>query len=44
VTLAIEQAPESIAEFERLKKLNGEIMGGKSAKPAPKRKQTKISR
>jgi hypothetical protein len=35
--------PEWIAEFERLKKLNGEIMGGKRGKPARKRKQTKVS-
>jgi hypothetical protein len=34
--------PEWVAEFERLKKLNGEIMGGKQGKPAPKRKQTKV--
>ena len=33
--------PEWISEFERLKKLNAEIMGGK---PAPKRKQTNVSR
>ena len=31
-----------MAEFERLKKVNGEIMGGgKGGKPAPKRKQSK---
>ena len=37
--------PEWIAEFERLKKVNAEIMGGaKARKPAPKRKQTEVSR
>jgi hypothetical protein len=33
-----------MAEFERLKKVNAEFMGGKSGKPAPKRKQTKSNR
>ena len=33
---------EWIAEFERLKKLNAEIMGGKRGKPAPKRKQVNL--
>jgi hypothetical protein len=32
-----------LAEFDRLKKLNDEIMG-KGGKPAPKRNQTKGSR
>jgi len=35
---------EWIAEFERLKKVNAEIMGAKSGKPAPKRKQTKVAK
>jgi hypothetical protein len=35
--------PEWIAEFERLKRLNGEIMS-KHSKPAPKRKSRKSRR
>ena len=35
------QAAAWIAEFERLKKVNAEIVGAKGGKPAPKRKQTK---
>jgi hypothetical protein len=35
---------ERIAEFERLKELNGEIMGGKSTKPAPKGKQFRVGK
>jgi hypothetical protein len=30
---------EWVAEFERLKKVNAEVMGCKGEKPAPKRKQ-----
>jgi hypothetical protein len=30
--------PEWITEFERLKNVNAQIMGGKRRKPAPKRK------
>ena len=33
--------PEWMAEFERLKKVNAEIMGGKTGNSPPKRKQTK---
>lgn len=34
--------PEWIAEFERLKKVNGEILdGAKTGTPTPKRKQSK---
>jgi hypothetical protein len=33
-----------VAEFDRLKKVNAEIMGTKGGKPAPKRKQTKVNR
>jgi hypothetical protein len=36
--------PEWMAEFERMKKLNAEIMSDKRGKPAPKRKQTNVSR
>jgi hypothetical protein len=32
------------AEFERLKKVNAEIVGAEGEKPAPKRKQTKVAR
>jgi len=35
--------PEWMAEFERLKKLNGEIMA-KSSKPGARQKPTRISR
>jgi len=34
--------PEWVAELQRLKKLNAEIMGGKRGKPAPKRKQVNL--
>jgi hypothetical protein len=33
--------PEWMAELERLKKVNAEIMGGKGGKSAPRRKPTK---
>jgi len=33
---------EWMAEFERLKQLNAEIMDGKGGKAAPKRKQTNV--
>ena len=37
--------PECVVEFERLKKMNAKIMGcAKARKPAPKRKQTEVSR
>lgn len=36
--------PQWMAEFDRLKKVNGQIMGGKIRTPAPKRKQTKSNR
>jgi hypothetical protein len=36
--------PEWMAEFERLRKVNVEIMGAKGGKAAPKRNQTKSSR
>lgn len=34
---------EWMAEFERLKRVNAEIMGGKGGKPVPKRKQSKVT-
>jgi hypothetical protein len=40
-TLSSFSLPDWIAEFERLKRLNGEIMGGTRGKQAPKRKQAK---
>jgi hypothetical protein len=36
--------PEWIAEFERLKKLNGEIMGGTGGKQAAKKKRSKVGK
>jgi hypothetical protein len=33
--------PEWMAEFERLKKVNAEIMGGRTGNSPPKRKQMK---
>jgi hypothetical protein len=36
--------PEWIAEFERLKKVNAEIIGGKGHKPTTKRNQKKSGR
>jgi hypothetical protein len=41
-TLSSFSVPEWMAEFERLKKVNSEIMGGRAGKPKPKR--TKVSR
>ena len=35
---------ECMSEFERLKKVNAEMMGAKGEKAAPKRKQTKVNR
>jgi hypothetical protein len=40
-TISSHTVPEWITEFERLKKVNAEIMGARSEKSAPKRKQTK---
>jgi hypothetical protein len=40
-TVSTFSLPEWMAEFERLQKLNGEIMGGKRGKPAARRKQTR---
>jgi hypothetical protein len=40
-SLSLEQR---IAEFERMEKLNAEVIGGKSGKPSPKRGPTKGSR
>jgi hypothetical protein len=35
---------ECVADFERLKRVNAEIMAGKGGKMAPKRNPTKVNR